>query len=90
MNSRGADLAGLTVLRYQEVIDGVVSRVKPSFNEEGIDECAIGSRSAVCEATVSPRCYTACRSVLDEVRALWEAKLVATGVIGEPSNEGQQ
>ena len=30
------------------------------------------------------------RSVLDEVRALWEAKLVATGVIGEPSNEGQQ
>ena len=32
----------------------------------------------------------ACRSVLDEVRALWEAKLVATGVIGEPSNEGQQ
>ena len=31
-----------------------------------------------------------CRSVLDEVRALWEAKLVATGVIGEPSNEGQQ
>lgn len=32
----------------------------------------------------------ACRSVLDEVRALWEAKLVATGVVGEPSNEGQQ
>ncbi len=30
------------------------------------------------------------RSVLDEVRALWEAKLVATGVVGEPSNEGQQ
>lgn len=30
------------------------------------------------------------RSVLDEVRALWEAKLVATGVVGEPSIEGQQ
>ena len=36
-------------------------------------------------------CCCCCRrSVLDEVRALWEAKLVATGVIGEASNEGQQ
>ena len=31
-------LENLTVLRYQEIIDGVVGRVKPSFNEEGIDE----------------------------------------------------
>ncbi|KAI3432220.1 hypothetical protein D9Q98_003782 [Chlorella vulgaris] len=62
-----SDIVGLTVQKYQEIIDGVVGRVKPSFNEEGIDE-----------------------SVLDEVRALWEAKLVATGVVGEPSNEGAQ
>jgi hypothetical protein len=31
-------MADPTVQRYQEIIDTVVSRVKPSFNEEGIDE----------------------------------------------------
>ena len=37
MSGRG-DLAGQTVQRYQEVIDGVVARVKPEFAQEGIDE----------------------------------------------------
>jgi len=32
------DLAGQTVLKYQEIIDGVVARVKPEFSQEGIDE----------------------------------------------------
>lgn len=32
-----------------------------------------------------------CRSVLDELRALWEAKLVQTGVVGDPNQaEAQQ
>ena len=44
------------------------------------------ARSRLIEFSVPPLTR---RSVLDEVRALWEAKLVATGVIGNPSNEGQ-
>lgn len=32
------DLAAATVLKYQEIIDGVVARVKPEFSQEGIDE----------------------------------------------------
>lgn len=54
-------------------------------------------RMAAWSWRMGPRCcsspapvLSSLRSVLDEVRALWEAKLVATGVIGEPSNEGQQ
>lgn len=32
------DIASLTVLKYQEIIDECLSRVKPSFAEEGVDE----------------------------------------------------
>lgn len=35
---RNNDLASLSVQRYQEVIDGVVGRVRGEFNQEGIDE----------------------------------------------------
>lgn len=32
------DIPGLTVQRYQEIIDGVVGKVRADFNQEGVDE----------------------------------------------------
>lgn len=32
------DIPGLTVQRYQEIIDSVVGKVRSDFNQEGIDE----------------------------------------------------
>lgn len=57
--------------------------------------CSCSNRLQRCHSDVCACCGPELapltrRSVLDEVRALWEAKLVATGVVGEPSNEGAQ
>ena len=38
MAALNKDIASQTVLRYQEIIDGVMARVKPEFAQEGIDE----------------------------------------------------
>jgi hypothetical protein len=38
MAAPNRDIAGQTVLRYQEIIDTVIAKVKPEFAQEGIDE----------------------------------------------------
>jgi hypothetical protein len=48
-----SDIVGLTVQKYQEVIDGVVGRVKPSFNEEGIDEWVYAAAQTACSGAIA-------------------------------------
>ncbi|KAK9823701.1 hypothetical protein WJX72_004774 [[Myrmecia] bisecta] len=51
---------------YRSVIDNVITKVKPEFVQEGVDE-----------------------AVLDELRVLWEQKLLASGALDPPPQAAQ-
>lgn len=71
---------------YRAVIDEVVSRVKPEFVGEGVDECAALPQPGYFDIAVRPlrSCteHAVChRAVLDELRVLWETKLSQSGAL---------
>ena len=79
---------------YRAVIDEVVSRVKPEFVGEGVDECAglpRTSSAAFLHNVLTSNCIqpvlctheqVVCRrAILDELRVLWETKLTQSGAL---------